>query len=231
MLHQLRQSHGAHRNGNAPTKEGTRAVWTNSCNQEQKGTLTGRNNMYEEATVTETERQRVCAQIPNVHAQGSNLSLRRSAFCPPKSSPCYITTRTAYAKRKAIDNNLSIIDGRWSILKRHHHQILEKHHQGLDHYGMKLECHSVLVRSYPCYFARRRAFYYGRGRTGCTASRDRQGETQLKRRGGLRQHPRDMSIGDKATAQRVWIFTYTERNPSRISEEENRAIKIPNDMC
>ena len=58
ILHQIQHSHGSHHN--ASTEEGTRAVWTESC--DSKGVHTNRRKQH--ATVTETERQH--AQIPDI---------------------------------------------------------------------------------------------------------------------------------------------------------------------
>lgn len=54
------------------------------------------------------------------------------------------------------------------------------------------------TRGLTCCFVRGcRIFYLGWGRTGCTASRNQQYETQSKRRGDLRQHARLESIGGR----------------------------------
>ena len=89
----------------------------------------------------------------------------------------------------------------------------------------------VLVRSYTRYFARGCTFYYRWGGcTGCTAPRDRQYKTQSKSRGYLLQHARDRSALETKPSTTCVEFTYTERDPFRISEEENRVIKTPNDI-
>ena len=80
---------------------------------------------------------------------------------------------------------------------------------------------------YATLLARGRRFFYGWGRTGCTASRDRQYKTQSKSREYLRQHARDRSIGEPPT---TCVEFCTERDTFRISEEEDQVIKIPNDI-
>ena len=118
---------------------------------------------------------------------------------------------------KVIDNSRSVIDGSWSVLIRKRSVIMTRYWRiVIKGWSTTARSRGVLDRSYTCYFARGRTFYYGWDRTGCTASRDRQYKTQSKSRGYLRQHARNRSIGDKPTDRLCRAHPHRERSVSDL---------------
>ena len=67
---------------------------------------------------------------------------------------------------------------------------------------------------------------FGRDYIGCTASQDRQSNTQSKRRGDPRQHAGKEGNGGRPLAKCVDVAC-TDRDPCSILEEENQLIKTP----
>ena len=119
---------------------------------------------------------------------------------------------------KVIDNSRSVIDGSWSILIRSISVIIIRYWRIVIKGGSTTaRSWGVLVRSYTCYFARGRTFCYSWGRTGCTASQDRQYNTQSKSRGYLRQHARQNSIGGNPPDHVCGVHLHRERSVSDLA--------------
>ena len=119
---------------------------------------------------------------------------------------------------KVIDNSRSVIDGSWSILIRRRRVITRDWRIVIKGWSTTARSWSVLDRNYTCYYSRGRTFYYNWGRTGCTASRDRQYKTQSKNRGYLRQHARNRCIGDNPTNHVGEFHLHRERPVSDLGE-------------
>ena len=122
---------------------------------------------------------------------------------------------------KVIDNSRSVIDGSWSILIRRRGVVITRDWRHvIKSWSTNVRSWSVLDRNYTCYYARGRTFYYNWGRTGCTASRDRQYKTQSKSRGYLRQHARNRSVGDKPTDRLCGVHLHRKRPVSDLGGEK-----------
>ena len=107
----------------------------------------------------------------------------------PRKQPC--------GRENVIENSGCVINGSWSILTGSRGVIITRV-WAIVIKGWSITARSwrIFDRTYTCYFAGGRTFYYGWGRTGCTTSRDSQYEIQSKRQRDLQQQTRPRSIGD-----------------------------------
>ena len=162
--------HGAHHDGNAATDEAIRAVWGEYC--DPKGVHTNRRNCTpEEATVTEIGRQH--AQISYITAEKAIVT-ETGRFCAlAQVMPNY------YENNFFEEEDHPLGKQRRRRELEHPHQTKKRH----DHRNLRIvikgwstaaKSWGVLDRNYTTYYARGLTFFYCWGRSGCTASRDRQ---------------------------------------------------------
>ena len=133
-----------------PQRKRVSARYGNNFATHEECTLTCENNTPEEATVTETERQRI-RKSRTLHPK-KPLPRDGALSC---ASPDRATLPQEQPSRrgKVIDNSWSVIDGSWSILIRRSVMITGDWGIVIKGWSTTARSLSVLVRSYACYFA------------------------------------------------------------------------------
>ena len=197
-----------------PQRQRVSARYGQNISTQKECSPTGGNNIPKEATVPETERQH--SQIPDITPEEAILT-ETERFCALVQVMLHYYANNLLEEEKSPTTTGASSTGAGASSSEEEASSSPEIGESSSRAGALPQKVGVsFVRSYTCYFARGRTFYNGWGRTGCTASRDRQYKTQSESRGYLRQRARDRSIRDKPPDRLCGVRLRRERPVSDL---------------